>query len=43
MFYVKMQKMSSHISHINPAGHAVISNRTTRCSRISEHSGYHEC
>ena len=33
----------THISHINPAGLAVISNRTTRCSRIAEHSGYHEC
>ena len=33
----------SHISHINPAGLAVISNGTTRCSRIAEHSGYHEC
>ena len=33
----------SHISHINPAGLAVISNGDTRCSRIAEHSGYHEC
>ena len=43
MFFVKMQKMSSHIFHINPAGLAAISNGTTRCSRIAEHSGYHEC
>ena len=27
-----------HISHINPAGLAVISNGDTRCSRIAEHS-----
>ena len=33
----------AHIPHINPAGLAVISNGTTRCSRIAEHSGYHEC
>ena len=33
----------THISHINPAGLAVISNRTTRCSRIAEHCSYHEC
>ena len=33
----------AHISHINLAGLAVISNRTTRCSRIAEYSGYHEC
>ena len=33
----------SHIPHINPAGLAAISNGTTRCSRIAEHSGYHEC
>ena len=33
----------AHISHINPAGLAAISNGTTRCSRIAEHSGYHEC
>ena len=33
----------THISHINPAGLAVISNGTTRCSRIAEYSGYHEC
>ena len=32
-----------HISHINPAGLVVISNRTTRCSRIAERSAYHEC
>ena len=31
------------ISHINPAGLAVISNGDTRCSRIAEHSAYHEC
>ena len=37
------QEVYTHISHINPAGLAVISNRTTRCSRIAEHSGYHEC
>ena len=33
----------THISHINPAGLAAISNGTTRCSRIAEHSGDHEC
>ena len=33
----------AHISHINPAGLAVFSNRTTRCSRIAEHCSYHEC
>ena len=33
----------SHISHINPAGLAVISNGDTRCSRIAEHNGDHEC
>ena len=33
----------THISHINPAGLAAISNGTTRCSRIAEYSGYHEC
>ena len=33
----------AHIPHINPAGLAAISNGTTRCSRIAEHSGYHEC
>ena len=33
----------AHISHINPAGLAAISNSDTRCSRIAEHSGYHEC
>ena len=33
----------THISHINPAGLAAISNGDTRCSRIAEHSGYHEC
>ena len=33
----------AHISHINPAGLAAISNGTTRCSRIAEYSGYHEC
>ena len=32
-----------HISHINPARCVVISNSDTRCSRIAEHSGYHEC
>ena len=30
-------------SHINPAGLAAISNGTTRCSRMPEYSGYHEC
>ena len=30
-------------SHINPAGLAVISNGDTRCSRIAEHNGDHEC
>ena len=33
----------AHISHINPARLAAISNSDTRCSRIAEHSGYHEC
>ena len=33
----------THISHINPARCVVISNSDTRCSRIAEHSGYHEC
>ena len=33
----------SHISHINPADRAVISNICIRCSRIAEHIGYHEC
>ena len=33
----------SHISHINLAGLAAISNGTTQWSRIAEHSGYHEC
>ena len=37
------QGPSAHISHINPAGLAAISNSDTRCSRIAEHSGYHEC
>ncbi len=37
-FYIE-----AHISHINPAGRTVISNGTTRCSRIAEYSGYHEC
>ena len=32
-----------HISHIKPAGLTAISNKTARCSRIAEHSGYHEC
>ena len=32
-----------HISHINPADRAVISNICIRCSRIAEHIGYHEC
>ena len=36
-------KYLTHIPHINPAGLTAISNRTTRCSRIAEHSGYHEC
>ena len=35
--------IQAHIPHINPAGLAAISNGTTRCSRIAEHSGYHEC
>ena len=30
-------------SHINPAGCVVNSNSDTQCSRIAEHSGYHEC
>ena len=33
----------AHISHINPADRAVISNICIRCSRIAEHIGYHEC
>ena len=33
----------THISHINPAWLAVISNIGDRCSRIAEHSSYHEC
>ena len=33
----------AHISHINPAGCVVNSNSDTQCSRIAEHSGYHEC
>ena len=33
----------THISHINPADRAVISNICIRCSRIAEHIGYHEC
>ena len=33
----------AHISHIKPAGLTAISNKTARCSRIAEHSGYHEC
>ena len=32
-----------HRAHINPAGCVVNSNSDTRCSRIAEHSGYHEC
>ena len=35
--------LHTHISHINPAGLAAISNGTTRCSRIAEYSSYHEC
>ena len=38
-----VERYVTHISHINPAGLTVISNRTTRCSRIAERSGYHEC
>ena len=37
------ERVFAHIPHINPAGLAAISNGTTRCSRIAEHSGYHEC
>ena len=37
------QVISTHISHINPAGLAAISNGDTRCSRIAERSAYHEC
>ena len=33
----------THISHINPAGLTAISNGDARCSRIAEHSSYHEC
>ena len=36
-------KALPHISHINLAGLAAISNGTTQWSRIAEHSGYHEC
>ena len=32
-----------HISHINPAWRAVISNIGDRCSRIADHSSHHEC
>ena len=38
-----LQGIFTHISHINPAGLAAISNIATQCSRIAEHSGYHEC
>ena len=37
------RSIQAHISHINPAGCVVNSNSDTRCSRIAEHSGYHEC
>ena len=37
------RKLLAHISHINPAELVVISNRTTRCSRIAERGVYHEC
>ena len=40
---ISQRGISTHISHINPAGLAAISNSDTRCSRIAEHSGYHEC
>ena len=45
MIYInrKTGNALTHISHINPAGLAVISNGTTRCSRIAERSAYHEC
>ena len=33
----------THISHINPARRVVNSTIATRCSRIAEHSAYHEC
>ncbi len=33
----------AHISHINPAWRAVISNMRDRCSRIAEHISFHEC
>ena len=36
-------RISSHISHINPAKRAVFSTICARCSRISEHSDHHEC
>ena len=35
--------MLTYISHINPARCVVNSTIATRCSRIAEHSGYHEC
>ena len=35
-----LSSLLTHIFHINPTGRAVISNICTRCSRISEHSGY---
>ena len=35
--------MYTHISHINPTRRVVNSTIATRCSRIAEHSGYHEC
>ena len=38
-----IEAMLAHISHINPAELVVISNRTTRCSRITERGVYHEC
>ena len=37
------ETLRPHISHINPARCVVNSNISTRCSRIAEHSGYHEC
>ena len=35
--------IESHISHINPTRCVVISNIGDRCSRIADHSSYHEC
>ena len=39
----RVRRILTHISHINPVWLVAISNGTTQCSRIAEHSGYHEC